>query len=163
MASVAGRLTAAETVETGVVQRFLATEKDGSATVARLALGLVMLPHGLQKTLGWFGGYGFEGTMGFLTGAVGLPWLIALLVVLAESAGALALVLGFGGRLMAAGIAAVMVGAAATAHVANGFFMNWSGQQKGEGFEYHILAVALALVVMLKGSGAASVDRLLTR
>jgi putative oxidoreductase len=143
--------------------RLVATDHDWSATVARLALGAVMLPHGAQKLLGWFGGYGFHGTMGFLTGAAHLPWVVALLVILAESLGSLALVLGFAGRFMAAGITAVMVGAIATVHAANGFFMNWNGTAKGEGFEYHILAIALALVVMLKGSGAASVDRALTR
>jgi len=130
--------------------------------VGRLVIGLLMAAHGAQKLLGWFGGYGFGGTMGFLTAQVGLPYPIALLVILTESIGALFLVLGLASRVMAAGVAAVMVGAIATVHLANGFFMNWSGAQKGEGFEYHILAIALALVVMLRGSGAASVDRALS-
>jgi len=145
-----------------LLRRVLATEGDWGATVARVALGAVMLPHGAQKLLGWFGGYGFQGTMGFLTTQVGLPYPIALLVILIESIGALALVLGLAGRVMAAGVAAVMVGAVATVHLANGFFMNWTGAQAGEGFEFHILAIALALVVMLRGSGAASVDRALS-
>jgi putative oxidoreductase len=140
----------------------LATEGDGGATVARVALGAVMLPHGAQKLLGWFGGYGFQGTMGFLTTQVGLPYPIAVLVILIESIGSLALVLGLAGRVMAAGMAAVMVGAVVTTHLPNGFFMNWAGTQKGEGFEYHLLAIALALIVMLRGSGAASVDRALS-
>jgi putative oxidoreductase len=97
--------------------------------------------------------------MGFLTTQVGLPYPIALLVILIESIGAFALVLGLAGRVVAAGVAAVMVGAVATVHLANGFFMNWTGAQAGEGFEYHILVLALALVVILRGSGAASVDR----
>lgn len=146
----------------GLLRRVLATEGDWGATVARVALGAVMLPHGAQKLLGWFGGYGFQGTMGFLTTQAGLPYPIALLVILIESIGALALVLGLAGRLMAAGVAAVMVGAIAKVHLPNGFFMNWTGAQAGEGFEYHILAIALALVVMLRGSGAASVDRALS-
>ncbi len=146
----------------GLLGRVLATEGDWGATVARVALGAVMLPHGAQKLLGWFGGYGFQGTMGFLTTQVGLPYPIALLVILIESFGALALVIGLAGRVMAAGVAAVMVGAVVTTHLRNGFFMNWSGAQRGEGFEYHILALALALVVMLRGSGAASVDRALS-
>ena len=145
----------------GLLRRVLATEGDWGATVARVALGAVMLPHGAQKLLGWFGGYGFQGTMGFLTTRVGLPYPIALLVILIESIGSLALVVGLAGRVMAAGVAAIMVGAIASVHLANGFFMNWAGTQKGEGFEYHILAIALALVVMLRGSGAASVDRAL--
>lgn len=100
--------------------------------------------------------------MGFLTTQAGLPYPIALLVILIESFGALALVIGLAGRVMAAGVAAVMAGAVATVHLGNGFFMNWTGAQKGEGFEYHILAIALAVVVILRGSGAASVDRALT-
>ncbi len=140
----------------------LATENDWAPATARLALGLVMLPHGAQKLLGWFGGHGFQGSMDFLTGPAGLPHVVAALVILIESVGALALVLGVAGRAMAAGIAAIMVGAVATVHLANGFFMNWSGAQAGEGFEYHLLALALAVVVLLKGSGAASLDRALT-
>lgn len=146
----------------GLLRLVLATEGDWGATVARVALGAVMLPHGAQKLLGWFGGYGFQGTMGFLTTQAGLPYPLALLVILIESIGALGLLLGLAGRVMAAGVAAVMVGAVVTVHLANGFFMNWSGAQPGEGFEYHILAIALALVVMLRGSGAASVDRALS-
>ena len=146
----------------GLLRRVLATEGDWGATVARVALGAVMLPHGAQKLLGWFGGYGFQATMGFLTTQVGLPYPIALLVILIESFGGLFLVLGLAGRVMAAGVAAVMVGAVVTTHLPNGFFMNWAGTQKGEGFEYHLLALGLALVVMLRGSGAASVDRALS-
>jgi putative oxidoreductase len=143
----------------GLLRRLLATDRDWSATVARVALGAVMFPHGAQKLLGWFGGYGFHGTMGFLTGQAGLPYPIAFLVILIESIGSLALIVGLAGRVAAAGVAAIMVGAIATVHLHNGFFMNWAGTQSGEGFEYHILAIALALVVMLRGSGAASVDR----
>ncbi len=146
----------------GLFRRLLVTEGDWGATVARVALGGVMIPHGAQKLLGWFGGYGFQPTMGFLTAQAGLPHPIAFLVILIESFGALALVLGLAGRVMAAGVAAIMVGAIATVHLPNGFFMNWTGAQKGEGFEYHILAIALALVVVLRGSGAASVDRVLS-
>jgi putative oxidoreductase len=101
--------------------------------------------------------------MGYFTGTVGLPWLVALLVILAESVGALALLFGFLGRVGAFGIAAVMVGAVATAHATNGFFMNWSGQQAGEGFEYHLLALAMAAALILRGSGALSVDLALSR
>ena len=146
----------------GLLARVLGTSADFAPTVARVALGLVMLPHGAQKLLGWFGGYGWSGTMGFLTGQVGLPWLVAALVILIESVGSALLVVGLAGRIRAAGIAAIMVGAVATVHVANGFFMNWAGTQAGEGFEYHLLAIALAVVVMLRGSGALSLDRALT-
>jgi putative oxidoreductase len=144
-----------------LLDRVLATDADWSATVARIVLGVVMFPHGAQKLLGWFGGYGWTGTMGFLTGIVGLPVVVAALVILVESLGTLALVAGLAGRVMAAGVAAVMLGAVATVHLRNGFFMNWTGTQGGEGFEYHLLALALAAVVMISGSGAASVDRTL--
>jgi putative oxidoreductase len=141
------------------LRRVVATEADWSTTIARVALGLVILPHGLQKTLGLFGGYGFHGTMGFLTGTAGLPALIAVLVIAAESLGSLALIVGALSRVAAAGIGAVMLGAIATVHWANGFFMNWTGTQAGEGFEYHLLALALAAIVLRAGGGAASVDR----
>lgn len=145
------------------LRALLATDADWSATAARLTLGAVMLPHGAQKLLGWFGGHGFEGTMGFLTTQVGLPAALAVLIILLESVGAAALVAGVAGRAMAAGIAAIMVGAVATVHFAHGFFMDWGGTQAGQGFEYHLLALGLAAVVMLRGSGAGSIDRLLVR
>lgn len=128
---------------------------DGSWTqfVLRITLAGVMFPHGAQKLFGWFGGYGFAGSMQFLTGAAGLPTLIAALVILIECIGALLLVLGLGSRLMAFAIGVVMLGAALTAHLDYGFFMNWSGQQAGEGFEYHLLAMALAAAVTLRGGG----------
>jgi putative oxidoreductase len=141
--------------------RLIATDGDWKATIARVALGLVILPHGLQKTLGLFGGYGLHGTMDYLTGTIGLPSAIAFLVIMAESAGAVGLIVGALGRVAAAGIGAVMLGAIATVHWTNGFFMNWAGTQAGEGFEYHLLALALAAVVIRAGSGAASVDRAL--
>lgn len=141
-----------------MLTRLLATDTSTSRLVQRIVLGLVILPHGLQKTIGLFGGYGFTGTMGFLTGTVGLPWAIAVLVVLAESLGAAALVTGLFSRVTALGIAAVMVGAVVTSHLSNGFFMNWTGGQAGEGFEYHVLALALALPIVVAGGGAASVD-----
>lgn len=145
----------------GFLQALLATEADRTLALLRVTLALVMFPHGAQKLLGWWGGYGFSGTMGFLTGQAGLPWIVALTVILAESVGALALAAGFLGRVTAAGIAAVMVGAIATVHAAHGFFMNWNGNQAGEGFEYHLLALVLAVAVMIRGSGAWSLDRVL--
>jgi putative oxidoreductase len=139
------------------------TDASGTRFAQRLALAAVIIPHGAQKLLGWFGGYGFEGTMAFLTGKAGLPWIVALLVVLIESMGSIALVFGFLSRLSALGIAAVMVGAILTAHLGNGFFMNWSGQQAGEGFEYHLLALALAVPVVVAGGGRHAVDGAIAR
>lgn len=144
------------------VTRVLATTDDLAPTIARLTLGLVMLPHGLQKNLGLFGGYGFSGTLGFFTETMGIPALFAILAIAAESLGAVALIAGVLTRVAAFGIGAVML-VATTIHLSNGFFMNWSGAQAGEGFEYHLLAIGLALVVMVKGGGRASVDRALSR
>jgi putative oxidoreductase len=141
-----------------MLQKILHTESDLGPTVARLAIGIVMFPHGAQMVLGWFGGSGFSGTMGYFTDQVGLPWIFALLVVLAEFLGSIGLILGALSRLAAGGIAIVMLGAIFTVHLSNGFFMNWYGAQQGEGFEYHILMLGLTLIVMIKGGGAVSVD-----
>lgn len=140
--------------------RILSTSDSFAPAIIRVTLGLVMLPHGLQKTLGWFGGYGFNGTMGWLTGTVGAPWIFALLAVLAESVGALMLIVGFGTRVAALGVGGVMT-VATTMHWANGFFMNWTGSQKGEGFEYHLLALGMVVALLVAGGGKWSVDRLL--
>jgi len=145
-----------------MLRKFLATENDISLLILRLGLGLVVLPHGLQKTLGLFGGYGFSGTFGFFTDKMGLPGIAAVLVILAESFGAFGLIIGFLTRLGAFGVAAVMTGAITMVHWPNGFFMNWSGNQAGEGFEYHLLAITLAIVLMIRGGGAFSIDRLVS-
>ena len=128
---------------------------------ARLFLGAVMFPHGAQKVFGWFGGHGFTGTMQFFTGMMHIPALFAFLAIAAEFAGALGLIVGLLSRVAAFGVASVMVVAILTAHASNGFFMNWAGSQKGEGFEYHLLAIGLALVVMIQGAGKASLDGLI--
>lgn len=132
-------------------------------TLLRLALGTVMFAHGAQKALGWFGGYGYEASMGFLTQGVGLPGIVAFAVIVIEFVGAAALIVGAGGRLAAFGIGSVMVGAVLTSHLSSGFFMNWAGTKAGEGFEFHILAVAMAAAVTIAGSGAYSVDRWLAK
>lgn len=146
-----------------MLKRIIATDNSYAALVARLTLGLVMFPHGAQKALGWFGGYGFSGTMGFFTEQMGIPFVFALLAIAAEFLGALGLITGLLSRVAALGIASVMVVAIATAHWGNGFFMNWYGNQKGEGFEYHLLALGLSIVVMILGSGAHSVDRAIVK
>jgi putative oxidoreductase len=128
-----------------------------------LFLGVVFFAHGAQKTLGWFGGYGFSGTMGFFTHQMGIPAPLAALAIAAEFLGGVGLLLGFLGRIAAFGIACNMVIAVVMVHQHFGFFANWTGQQKGEGFEYHILAIAIALAIMIKGSGALSVDRALSK
>lgn len=140
----------------------VATSDSLAGTVLRLTLGIMILPHGLQKTIGAFGGYGFKGTMGYLTGTVGAPWIFALLAILAESVGGLMLIAGAGTRLAALGVGGVML-VAATQHRANGFFMNWTGQQKGEGFEFHLLALGIVVALLILGGGRFSVDSVLKR
>lgn len=139
----------------------LATTASPLLTILRLALGVVILPHGLQKTVGWFGGYGFSATLDGFVG-MGIPAFLAFLAIAAESAGALALITGFLTRVGAFGIGVTML-VAATMHKANGFFMNWSGAQKGEGFEYHVLAIAIAVVLIIGGAGRWSVDRVFAK
>jgi putative oxidoreductase len=145
------------------MRSLLATQDDIGPTIARLTLGLIFFPHGAQKALGWFGGYGFAGTMGFFTGTMHIPAVFAFLAIAAEFLGSLALIIGFLGRVGAFGIACNMIVAITLIHHNFGFFINWTGQQKGEGIEYHLLVLGVALLVMVKGSGAASVDLALSR
>ena len=146
-----------------MLQRFFATADSRVATLLRVTLGTVMLAHGAQKLLGWFGGFGFEATIGFFGQSLGIPAPVATLVVIAEFFGGLGLVTGFLTRLSAAGVTAVMAGAVYFTHLSNGFFMNWSGQQPGEGFEYHILVIAMALALVVLGGGWASMDSVIGR
>lgn len=126
--------------------------------IVRLAVGGLLAGHGAQKLFGWFGGYGFDGTMQFFTETMGLPAPIALLVILGESIGALLLIAGLGTRVAAFGISAIMLGATLTSHASVGFFMNWNGNQAGEGFEYHLLALALSVPLMVWGGGRYALD-----
>jgi putative oxidoreductase len=121
-------------------------------------MGLVFFAHGAQKALGWFGGYGFSGTMGFFTHTMGIPAPLAFLAICAEFLGGLGLILGFLSRIAAFGIFCNMVVAVMMVHHNFGFFMNWAGNQKGEGFEFHLLAMAMALAIMAAGAGALSID-----
>lgn len=143
-----------------VVHRIVATSDSFAPTVARLALGLVMFPHGAQKVLGWFGGHGVQGTYGFFQ-SLGLPGSLSMGLVFVELVCAVLLLAGAFTRIAALGIAGMMVGAAVLVHAENGFFMNWFGNQKGEGIEYFILAIGLAAVCLIAGGGKASVDRAL--
>jgi putative oxidoreductase len=140
-------------------QRLLATD-DGNRLLLfqRLVIAAVMVPHGAQKLLGWFGGHGFEGTMGYFTQTLHIPAPVAFLVILGESLGALALAAGFLTRLSAFVLASTMVGAIFMGHLDHGFFMNWFGNQAGEGFEYHLLALALLLPLVVLGGGRHSLD-----
>ena len=147
---------------TQFVSKLLATDNSLDWTILRIALGLVMLAHGVQKAFGWFGGFGWDGSMHYFTNTVGLPYALGALVILIETLGAGLLILGFAGRINAALVGSVMIGAFFVDHLPNGFYMNWFGNQKGEGFEFDILFAAISLVLTINGSGAFSVDRLLT-
>ena len=144
-----------------MLRKLTQTDSSTATTIIRVILGLVFFAHGAQKMLGWFGGFGFSGTMGFFTGALHIPAVFAFLAIAAEFFGGLGLIFGVLTRVAAFGIAANMVVAVAMVHSHFGFFMNWSGTQKGEGFEYHLLALAMCAFLIIKGAGALSVDRTL--
>ncbi len=144
------------------VNKLMGTSNDVALTILRLVLGVVFLAHGSQKMLGWFGGYGFHGTMGFFE-HLGMPAPVAFLVICTEFFGGLGLIVGLLTRIAALGIGVEMIGAIFMVHLPNGFFMNWYGTQKGEGFEYHLLAIATAAALLLRGAGAFSLDRALSK
>jgi putative oxidoreductase len=146
-----------------MLKRLMSTSGDVSLTTLRVVLGVVFFAHGCQKMLGWFGGNGFHGTMGFFTQHMGMPAPVALLIICAEFFGGLGLIVGLLTRIAALGIAGDMIGAIFIVHLQNGFFMNWMGTQKGEGFEYHLLVIAMAAALLLRGAGAFSADRALSK
>lgn len=141
--------------------RLIQTSDSPVPALLRLTLGTVMFAHGAQKMLGWWGGNGFEGTMQYFTGMMGIPAPLALLAITAEFFGGLGLIVGLLTRVAAFGTFCVMLVALLTVHLRFGFFMNWQGQQPGEGFEYHLLAMAVSIAVMWQGAGAWSIDRML--
>jgi putative oxidoreductase len=145
-----------------MLRRLFATDDSAATAILRLTLGVVFFAHGAQKMLGWFGGYGFSATMGAFTGAMHIPAPLAFLAIAAEFFGGIGLIVGFLTRIAAFGIAMNMLVAIATVHHKFGLFMNWNGTQKGEGFEYHLLVIAMAALLMIRGAGAFSVDRALT-
>ena len=148
------------TIKNSFAKLFFDTDESLSLTFLRFIAALVIFPHGAQKLLGWFGGYGVTGTLGFFS-QMGIPPFLGMLDILAESVGAILLAAGLLTRLSAFGTAVTMIVAVLTVHISNGFFMNWSGQAAGEGFEYHILYLAIVLVLLVKGGGAYSLDKLI--
>lgn len=146
-----------------MLRKLFATDEDVSRLILRVMLGIVFFPHGAQKVLGWYGGYGFGGTMGFFTETLGIPAVLALLVIIAEFFGALGLIVGLLTRVAAFGISCVMVVAVFMLHLQHGFFMNWGGKQGGEGFEYHLLVLAITIALMIKGAGKWSLDGIITK
>ena len=143
-------------------RKLIATDHDIATTILRLVLGVIFFAHGAQKMLGWFGGYGFTGTMGFFTGILHIPAVFAFMAIAAEFFGGLGLIFCLFARVAAFGIFCNMLVAVAMVHRQFGFFMNWAGTQKGEGFEFHLLALGITVFLIIRGAGAASVDRLLS-
>lgn len=146
-----------------MLKKLMRTDDSLGMLLVRVFLGLVIFPHGAQKVLGWFGGHGFAWTMDFFTQRLHIPAPLVVLVIAAEFLGALALIVGFLGRIGAFGVLCVMLGAIFLVHLPQGFFMNWYGTQRGEGIEYHLLAIGMALAVIAQGSGRFSVDRAVTK
>jgi putative oxidoreductase len=138
------------------------TDNNWTGLITRLTIGLVMFPHGAQKVFGWFGGHGFSMEMGFFTETLHLPWLIAFLVIFIEFFGAISLIIGFASRLWSIAMVILFIGIIFTEHLQNGFFMNWFGNQKGEGYEYHLLIIGLSITTFINGSGKFSIDKQIT-
>ena len=141
-------------------QKLLHTPNDLALAFARIILGIVFFAHGAQKMLGWFGGFGFSGTVDAFD-KMGMPAPLAYFIIFVEFFGALSMIFGLLSRLGGLGNTALMLGAIFTVHMRNGFYMNWFGNQKGEGFEFHLLVIALAVLILVRGAGAFSLDRLL--
>jgi putative oxidoreductase len=146
-----------------MMQSIFRTNNDWAGVIIRLTIGLILFPHGAQKMLGLFDGFGFSGEMKFLTGTVHLSWLIAFLVIVIEFVGSLSFIVGFASRVWAVLTIILMLGIIFSSHLENGFFMNWFGNQKGEGYEYHLLVIGLCLASLLNGSGKLSIDATLQK
>ena len=148
-----------------MLKKLFQTNDDVALLVLRVLLGVVFFPHGMQKLTTMFGGYGFEGTMGFFTGKLGIPVVFAFLAIMAEGLGWAGLMTGLLTRVAAFGITVNMIVAVYMIHWHNGFFMNWygamtsEGKPVGEGFEYHLLVIAIGIALMIRGGGKWSVDK----
>lgn len=145
------------------LKTFFETKDHYEGVVVPLTLALVILPHGCQLLFGWFNGIGYQAAMNYFTQVENLPWIIGLMVILLQTLGALCILIGLAGRLMAMGMMVLFIGMILTSHLDHGFFMNWFGQQKGEGYEYHLLVIGLCLTLLISGSGTKSLDYYLTR
>ena len=145
------------------MRRLLQTDDAWTGLVLRLMLAMVIFPHGAQKLFGWFGGHGFTATLDTFTVKMHIPVIFALLAIIAESIGSMVLIVGFLSRVAAFGISCVLVVAIWMVHWPHGFFMNWLGQKKGEGFEYHLLGIAIGVALMIAGGGKWSIDRMISK
>jgi putative oxidoreductase len=143
--------------------RLLATDGDWVLTLARMVLGVIFFAHGAQKLFGWFGGHGLRATVSTFHDQLGIPVPLAYLAVAVEFFGGLGLIVGLLSRIAALGVAATMIVAMFQVHWQFGFFINWFGDRQGHGIEYHLLAIALAAIIIVHGAGAFSLDRALYR
>ncbi|WP_350287401.1 DoxX family protein [uncultured Croceitalea sp.] len=146
-----------------LLEKTITTHPNLGFAIARLTLGLVILPHGAQKLLGLFGGYGYSATMDSLTTQMGLPSLVAFSVIMIEFFGSISLILGFFSRFWALSLAGMFTGIIITTQLEHGFFMNWFGNQAGEGYEYSLLILGIAMTVLFNGSGEWSIDSLISK
>ncbi|MGY3794881.1 DoxX family protein [uncultured Aquimarina sp.] len=146
-----------------LVNKLLTTDPNIGFSIARLTLGVVIFPHGAQKLLGLFGGYGYSATMESLTTQMGLPSIVAGAVIIIEFFGSISLLLGICSRFWALALAGMFTGIIVTTQLEHGFFMNWFGNQAGEGYEYSLLIIGLALSIVINGSGKWSVDHLISK
>jgi putative oxidoreductase len=136
----------------------LRTTSDPVLLISRIVLGAMLFAHGAQKVLGLFGGRGLDATFqSFAT--LGLPPYAAVLVMALEFVGGAMLVLGLLGRIIGLGTIIDMAVAAYLVNRPYGFFMNWTNTQQGEGVEFHLITIALALTILAHGSGPLSIDR----
>ena len=143
-----------------MIESLTGTHADWVVGIARIVLGIIFFAHGAQKLLGWFSGPGLANSMRMFTEHLHLPSILAFLVIAGEFFSGIGLIVGLFSRIAALVIALTMVGAIATVHWRFGLFLNWLGTQEGHGIEYHLLVIALALIVVVKGGGAFSLDRL---
>jgi putative oxidoreductase len=145
-----------------MVKTLVTTDNSPAQFLIRLALGVVIFPHGAQKVLGWFGGPGYAATVTTFSG-MGFPFWAIILLMVSEVFGSLLLVLGLFTRVWALTIGAAIAICLKMNHLQHGFFMNWFGQQQGEGYEYHLLVLAIALALLFRGGGMLSLDRVLAQ
>jgi len=146
-----------------LVKTLLKTNPNIGFSITRLTLGLVIFPHGAQKLLGLFGGYGYSATMETFTMQMGLPSIVAFSIIMIEFFGSISLILGLFSRFWALSLAGMFVGIIYTTQLEHGFFMNWYGNQAGEGYEYSLLVIGLALTILVNGSGKWSIDNLISK
>lgn len=146
-----------------MIEHIFGSQSGWTGFALRLTIAIVLFPHGAQKLLGWFGGYGYTGTMGFFTGTMKLPYIIGLLVILIEFFAPFALMFGLGSRILAGVLVVLFLGIMITSHLKFGFFMNWFGNQPGEGFEFFLLAIGASIGLLFSGSGKWAIDNLIAK